>query len=63
MKRLTYYVCGRPFHMPGTLIYQERDGEWIYECVHCGRQRIPRHVLRTFVLVALDKKPSARWAG
>jgi hypothetical protein len=61
-KRLTYYVYGKPFHMPGTLIYHERDGEWIYECLHCGRQRLPRYILRTLVLVAFDKKLSAGWA-
>jgi len=37
------YVNGLPFHLPGTLIFEEADGDLVYECPHCGCRPVPRH--------------------
>lgn len=35
------YAKGQPFHAPGTKIYEEADGEMIFECPHCGCKDVP----------------------
>jgi hypothetical protein len=36
---------GNPFHLAGTRIFRESDGSLTYECPHCGRQRVPAHLV------------------
>ncbi len=49
------YVTRTPFHLPGTPIYY-KDGEWLYNCSHCGERRVPRSVLPTLILVPSSAK-------
>ena len=43
--RLMYDANGNPFHLPGTQIHKELDGELTYECPHCGLHSVPRHMV------------------
>jgi hypothetical protein len=38
------YANGGPFHLAGTRIYREADCSLSYECPHCGRRPVPRHL-------------------
>jgi hypothetical protein len=43
--RLIYDANGNPFHLPGTEIYKESDGELTFECPHCGLRAVPGHMV------------------
>lgn len=62
MKARLLYVNGNPFHLPGTLIYEEADGKLTYECPHCGRHPVPRHASRDLVKYAQKRTASPRSA-
>jgi hypothetical protein len=45
------YLKLNSFHLSGTLIYRESDGQWMFWCLHCGRKPVP--ILHTLILLPL----------
>jgi hypothetical protein len=43
--QVVYDANGNPFHLPGTRIYEESDGELTFVCPHCGLRPVPRHMV------------------
>jgi hypothetical protein len=43
--RFVYDANGNPFHLLGTQIHEQPDGELTYECPHCGLHPVPRHMV------------------
>lgn len=39
------YVHGKPFHLPGTVVYEELNGELTFECPHCRTRPLPLHLV------------------
>jgi len=56
--RLLYDANGNPFHLPGTRIYEEPDGDLTYECPHCPPRRVPSQLVGGLAKYA-EKRPSA----
>ncbi len=56
-QNMRYFVTLKPFHLPGTVICLEPDGEWIYWCPHCRWNRVPTHALRRLILLSLWPRP------
>lgn len=56
MNRRLLYVTRNPFHLPNTLIYY-KNGEWLYNCPHCGENRVSRGALRSLILVPYAAAP------
>ena len=48
-------AAGNPFHVAGTRIYRERDGNLSYECPHCDRHRVPRRLMNDLVKYATER--------
>lgn len=57
--RLLYDTNGNPFHLPGTRIYVEPDGELTYECPQCPPNRVPTHMVSGLARHA-RKRPVAK---
>jgi hypothetical protein len=43
--QLIYDANGNQFHLPGTRIYLEPDGDLTYECPHCVPRAVPMHLV------------------
>jgi hypothetical protein len=54
------YLNVLPFHAPGTRIYEGPDGEYIFDCPHCGCRRVPSHWLRGIRIRAIKPDEGKR---
>lgn len=54
-QRRGVHTSRKPFHLPRTPIYY-KNGEWLYNCAHCGEHRVPSAALRGLILVPYTSK-------